>query len=179
MSLKVIKLLFSLKKWKKKEKNYRGLNVTSGLMSWSLPCQGYRFGLRCLWLAKQNLVSAFGAWGSLQSQYFAMDSREQLSLTHSVQFLEQFLRLLRTFCCEFIYAPRRTSLQLKLISRSISAITKCSLLPVVCELPKKTQGENLIAVRLRFYCCFKYFAYCSSDGQGCWRTGRVSHTWVS
>lgn len=148
-------------------------------MSWSLPCQGYRFGLLCLWLAKQNLVSAFGAWGSLQSQYFAMDSREQLSLTHSVQFLEQFLRLLRTFCCEFIYAPRRTSLQLKLISRSISAITKCSLLPVVCELPKKTQGENLIAVRLRFYCCFKYFAYCSSDGQGCWRTGRVSHTWVS
>lgn len=40
---------------------------------------------------------------------------------------------------------------------------------------KKTQGEDLIAVRLRFYCCFKYFACCSSDGQGCWRTGRVSH----
>lgn len=128
----------------------------------------------CGWQNK-TLALPLDTWGSLQSQYFAMDSKEQLSLACTMQFLEQFSRLLRTFCCEFIYAPRRTSLQLKLISRSISAITKCSLLPVDCELPKKTQGENLIAVRLRFYCCFKYFACCSSDGQGCWRTGRVSH----
>ena len=49
-----------------------------------------------------------------------MVSKEHLSLTGTSQFLEQFLRLLKTFCCETIYAPRRTGLQLKWVSREMN-----------------------------------------------------------
>lgn len=79
------------------------------------------------------------------------------------------LTLLRTSSCESIYAPRHTSFQLKQISRAICTIPK-SILLVDCQLPynryTRFRAENLIAVKTMiffFYCCFKYFACCSSD----------------
>lgn len=77
------------------------------------------------------------------------------------------ITLLGASSCEFIYAPRHTGLQLKWISWIICTVPKSSVLRVDChKTDTKDSGLKIgLQSRLRFYCCFKCFACCSSDRQ--------------